>query len=194
MYRTIYLSIADILVQQHKIQLQRDVFYLNEKEIELAIKHPNEINLMDIIEIRKAEWLSYANIEVPDRVYFPMPIETNIPLTDIKKEILQGEGCAGDIVEGEAIVVDNVNDNLEVQGKIIIAKRTDPGWISLFPSSLGVIIERGSSLSHSVILLREMNKPSIINVPQLLQQIQTGDVIQLNPISGEIKIISYGKN
>ncbi len=194
MYRTIYLSIADILVQQHKIQLQRDVFYLNEKEIELAIEHPNEINLIEIIQNRKAEWLQYSSIEVPDRVYFPMPIETYVLLAGIKKEVLHGEGCAGEVVVGEAIVVDNVNDNLDVQGKIIIAKRTDPGWISLFPSSLGVIIERGSSLSHSVILLREMNKPSIINVPELLQQIHTGDVIQLNPITGEIKIITYGKN
>ncbi len=194
MYRTIYLSIADILFKQHKIHTQTDIFYLNEKEIELAIKNSMDLNLIEIIENRKTECLHYTNVEVPDRVYFPMPIDTNNLANAVKKDTLQGEGCAGGIVVGEAIVVDNVNDDLEVQGKIIIAKRTDPGWISLFPSSMGVIIERGSSLSHSVILLREMNKPSIINVPELLQQIRTGDVIELNPLNGEIKIITYGKN
>ncbi len=194
MYRTIYLSIADILLKQHKIPTQTDIFYLNEKEIELAIKNSMDLNLIEIIENRKIECLQYINVEVPDRVYFPMPIDTNNLANAVKKDTLQGEGCAGGIVVGEAIIVDNVNDDLEVQGKIIIAKRTDPGWISLFPSSMGVIIERGSSLSHSVILLREMNKPSIINVPELLQQIRTGDIIELNPLNGEIKIITYGKS
>lgn len=194
MYRTLYLAIADILVEQHKIRMQRDVFYLTEKELELAINFPSELNLIEIIEHRKTEWLQYTNVEVPDRLYFPMPTDSTIVNSGIKKDTLQGEGCAGELVVAEAIVVDNVNDNLEVQGKIIIAKRTDPGWISLFPSSIGVIIERGSSLSHSVILLREMNKASIINVPDLLQQIHTGDVIQMNPVNGEIKIITYGKS
>lgn len=192
MYRTLYLSIADVLVSQGKLSNNRDIFYLYESEIEKAVNEPSTINISAIVTERKIEWEGYINIEVPDRVLFPMPPDLVSQVHSIQKDQLVGEPCAGEVVTGEAIVVENANDNLDVRGKIIIAKRTDPGWIALFPSALGVIIERGSSLSHSVLLLREMNKPSVINVPQLLQQVKTGDILELNPITGIILIKQHG--
>jgi phosphoenolpyruvate synthase/pyruvate phosphate dikinase len=192
MYREIYLRIARLMVNESYIDNQYDVFYLTEVEIEKFVSQ--KYSLKSIIEQRKAEWEAYAKMEVPDRVFFPEPVTEIIIEANDKINILRGEPCAGSIVTGEAIVVDSVSDNLNVKGKIIIAKRTDPGWIALFPSCLGVIIEKGSSLSHSVILLREMNKPSIINVPNLLHHIKTGDKIELNPISAEIKIYRNGED
>lgn len=192
MYRSIYLLIAEQLKTENKITELYDIFYFTENEIEECI-HNDKINTLEIIENRKKEWEQYYAEEVPDRLYFPMPIN----LTTIKQELsdtLYGEPCSGALIKAEAIVVNNVSDDLNVRGKIIIAKRTDPGWISLFPSAAGVIIEKGSSLSHSVILLREMNKPCIINVPYLTMQIKTGDVIEMNPVNGQIIIISHGKN
>lgn len=192
MYRTLYLLIATKLKAENKINEVRDIFYLNEQEMEAYIKAEN-LSLSEIVENRKKEWEQYNNEDVPDRLYFPMPVELNISTQEFSGT-LQGEPCSGSTIQAEAIVVTNVNDDLNVQGKIIIAKRTDPGWISLFPSAAGVIIEKGSSLSHSVILLREMNKPCIINVPNLTKQINTGDAIEMNPVNGQITIITYGKN
>lgn len=186
MYRTLYLKIGDYLFKDSKIKSARDIFFLTESEIEQCLFQ--NANYLDLIETRKIEFEEHKLLEVPDRVFFPEPIELSVSEEFTKEGILRGEPCAGNKVIGEAIVVESVDDNLDLKGKIIIAKRTDPGWIALFPSCLGVVIERGSSLSHSVILLREMNKPSIINVPNLLRHIKTGDIIELDPQNAEIKI------
>lgn len=194
MYRAIYLEIARHLIDARLIENVRDIFYLTESEIEALVHQKFSKDVRQLIEARKNEEGLNAKVQVPDRVYIPEPpsIEYNNAIE--RSDILKGEGCAGMNIQGEVLVVDNVNDDLNVNGKIIVAKRTDPGWISLFPSSAGVIIEKGSSLSHSVILLREMNKPSIINVKNLLTYLHTGDVIEMNPSTGEIKILNYAKN
>lgn len=194
MYRSIYLAIAQKLYDEQKINNIRDIFYLREEEIEDIVKQQKIVDGIKLVEQRKKEEFENAQIQVPDRVYLPEPPSLDVNNVIEQSDLLKGEGCAGPKIIGEVIVVDNVNDDLNVKGRIIVAKRTDPGWISLFPSSAGVIIERGSSLSHSVILLREMNKPSIINVKNLLTYLHTGDTIEMNPSTGEIKILNYAKN
>ncbi len=89
-------------------------------------------------------------------------------------------------MRGEAIVIRRPDDDLAVKGKIICALRTDPGWAALFPVCRAVLVEKGSSLSHSVILLRELGIPTIINIPGLTQSVTSGTKIELDAGTGEI--------
>ena len=47
-------------------------------------------------------------------------------------------------------------------GEILVAERTDPGWIMLFPGAAGLLVERGSLLSHSAIVARELGIPAVV--------------------------------
>ncbi len=190
MYRSIYLKIGENLKSDSIIDSERDIFYLTESEIENHIIN-KEISLKSIIESRKLEEIKNKNIQVEDRVYLPESISEYV--FDINStDHLHGEYCAGTKVTAYAIVIHEVTDDLNVEGKIIVANRTDPGWISLFPAAAGVLIEKGSSLSHSVILLREMNKPSMINIKGLLRLIKSGDLLEIDPSNGSIKILKNG--
>ena len=51
---------------------------------------------------------------------------------------------------------------LEITGKILVAPFFEPGWIGIFSKAKGIISERGSLLSHTSILCREMGIPAII--------------------------------
>jgi pyruvate,water dikinase len=62
--------------------------------------------------------------------------------------------------------------------------------VTLFPSAAVIIVERGSLLSHSAIVSREMGKPCIVSVTGLLKTIKTGDEIEMDGSTGEIKIIN----
>jgi len=84
------------------------------------------------------------------------------------------------------IIIKDPGDSLDVNGKIICALRTDPGWAALFPTCKGVLIEKGSSLSHSVILLRELGIPTIINIPNLCSRLESGESVRMDAASGEI--------
>ncbi|MBC8083332.1 MAG: phosphoenolpyruvate synthase, partial [Hymenobacter sp.] len=102
---------------------------------------------------------------------------------------LAGTGCYPGVAEGEVVVITDPGGDLSVSGKIVCALRTDPGWAALFPVCRGVIIEKGSSLSHSVILLRELGIPTIINVPGITKRLVSGQHIRLNGETGEIQLL-----
>jgi phosphoenolpyruvate synthase/pyruvate phosphate dikinase len=87
-------------------------------------------------------------------------------------------------------VIINPQDNLELNGEILVTARTDPGWVPLYPSISGLIVERGSLLSHSAVVAREMGIPAVVSVPGLIKSLQTGMKVRIDGKAGTIKIIS----
>lgn len=72
-----------------------------------------------------------------------------------------------------------------------MTKRTDPGWVPLYPSCSGLIIERGSLLSHSAVIARELGLPTIVGVSGgLMEKLKTGDLVELNATRGEVRILN----
>ena len=53
----------------------------------------------------------------------------------------------------------------------------------------GVISEKGSLLSHTAIISREIGIPSIVGVKDLMDTVQTGDMIRMNGDKGKIEIL-----
>jgi pyruvate,water dikinase len=76
-------------------------------------------------------------------------------------------------------------------GEILVAERTDPGWIMLFASAAGLLVERGSLLSHSAIVSREMGIPSIVSIPAITRELKTGDEVEMNGATGIVKRIRH---
>ena len=70
---------------------------------------------------------------------------------------------------------------------------TDPGWVFLLANAKGVISEKGSILSHTAIISREINIPSIVGVEKATEIIKTGDYIEMDAYKGTIKILKRGK-
>ena len=76
-----------------------------------------------------------------------------------------------------------------LEGCIMVAERTDPGWVPLFPISKGILVERGSILSHSAIVAREMGIPAIVGINNLLSTLKDGDEVEMDGSAGTIRII-----
>jgi len=87
-------------------------------------------------------------------------------------------------VEGRAKVILSPKDNIELNGEIIVAERTDPGWVPLYPSASGLIIERGSVLSHSAIVARELGLPTIVGIKNLTKLVKDGQIIKMDAGKG----------
>jgi pyruvate,water dikinase len=102
----------------------------------------------------------------------------------------QGIGCSPGVVRGRVrIVTDPVNARLQ-PGDILVAERTDPGWVLLFPSAAGLLVERGSLLSHSAIVAREMGIPTIVSLPGLLRWLKDGDWVEFDGATGLVTKLS----
>jgi pyruvate,water dikinase len=98
-------------------------------------------------------------------------------------------GCCPGIVRGLARVITDPKDAVIHPGEILVAQRTDPGWIMLFPVASGVLVEYGSLLSHAAIVVREMGIPAVVSVKNLFAKVKTGDLIELDGEKGLVTII-----
>jgi pyruvate,water dikinase len=81
----------------------------------------------------------------------------------------------------------NPTDDLALSGRILVTLRTDPGWAPLFPLARGILVERGSTLSHSAILARELGIPAVVGVPGLLRTVRDGDRLRLDGGAGTVE-------
>ena len=66
---------------------------------------------------------------------------------------------------------------------------TDPGWIYLIAKAIGLISEKGSLLSHSAIISRELQKPAIVGVKNVTKILKDNDYVRLDADKGVIEII-----
>jgi len=72
-------------------------------------------------------------------------------------------------------------------GSILVAERTDPGWVLLFPAAASRIVEQGSLLSHSAIVSRELGIPSVVSVPGVTKWLRNGDLIEIDGGKGTVR-------
>jgi pyruvate,water dikinase len=101
--------------------------------------------------------------------------------------VLRGIGCSPGRVEGAVKVFRAPGPDMHVAGDILVAERTDPGWVPLYPSVSGLLIERGSILSHSAIVAREMGIPTIVGIPHLCATLQSGDRVRMDGAAGTVE-------
>ncbi len=101
-----------------------------------------------------------------------------------------GIACCPGVVRGRARVIRDPRGAILASGDILVAERTDPGWILLFPLAGGVVVERGSLLSHSAIVARELGIPCVVGVAGVMAWLRDGDEIEMDGASGTVRRIS----
>lgn len=194
--RKIMLKIGEILVASNCLDNKTDIFYLHESELSKPCDYRS------LVSARKQEHEDFKKIPIFNRLVFENEVfnhstfcvHTDVLSTDTELVGIPASVGNGKIIEGEALVVSDPNDISNISGKILITTSTDPGWVFLIKDALGIIAEKGSLLSHTAIITRELGKPSIVNVPHATRKIVSGDVISMNVSSGVIKIISRRDN
>ena len=107
-------------------------------------------------------------------------------------DTLTGVSAALGKARGEALVVTSPDLSLDTRGKILVTRSTDPGWVFLIENAAGIIAEKGSLLSHTAIITRELGKPSMVNVRDACALIRTGDLLELDSTAGVIRILRRG--
>ena len=183
------------LKNNNLINNEKDVFYLTVDEIfGLVDGSIIDVDLKKLIELRKEEYKKYETEAIlPDRFLTRGFLGENFYYEDLAgnsqldENTLQGTGCSKGIVKGKVKIVLNPMDTQVEDGDIIVTKSTDPSWVMVFPLLKGLIVEKGSLLSHSAIISREMNIPAIVGVQGATSILKTGDMVQFDGSTGIIK-------
>ena len=98
-----------------------------------------------------------------------------------------GRGLGLPVVRGRICKVMNPGQSVVRSGEILVAERTDPGWIMLFPGAVGLLVERGSLLSHSAIVARELRLPAIVSISGLTAWLNDGDHVEFDGSTGVVR-------
>jgi phosphohistidine swiveling domain-containing protein len=190
MYRAAYRALGQHLAAAGTLATPLDVFFLTEAEIASAAQAGGP-QWGALVAARQVEFAGYRTAPTPaGRLVVPSRPVAAPEVAPPAEGRLRGTGCYPGQVSGEVVVItDPAQADLgAVRGRIVAALRTDPGWAALFPGCRAVLIERGSALSHSVILLRELGIPTIINVPGLTQHLRSGQCVRLDGRTGELEV------
>jgi pyruvate,water dikinase len=70
----------------------------------------------------------------------------------------------------------------------MVARHTDPGWIALFANAGAIVVERGSLLSHSAIVARELGIPCVVGLKGATEWIRTGDQVEVDGGAGTVRL------
>lgn len=193
MVREAVLRLGDIYVKENYIDEKRDVFYLTLDELRSLAKTP--CDMRETVVARKNKYEMYALLPAYSRIIFSDKAfdknHRNINMNSVYcgKDEMLGIPCSNGVVEGEACVVTDVKNVSSVKDKILITKMTDPGWVFLLAEAKGVVSEKGSLLSHTAIISRELGIPAVVGIDNLMSTVKNGDIVRLDGASGVVKII-----
>ena len=105
-------------------------------------------------------------------------------------DTLRGLGSSGGSVRGRAkIVLDPSIAPDSCQDRILIARETDPGWLTLMMAASGLVVERGTLLSHTAITGRLLGVPTVVAVEGATSRIPDGALIELDGTTGMVRIL-----
>ena len=198
LYRAAYQAIGARLSRAGALKAPRDVFYLSVEEIR-AYYEGRSVGaaLGALANTRRDEFLAYEDVEVPNRITARAPVYLNMPTDEVEvtpadkdARVLYGIGCYPGVVEAECKVIRSPQDELDLNGQILTAVRTDPGWAPLFPTCSGILIERGSTLSHSAVVARELGIPAVVGVKHLLSIVTDGERVRIDGERGTATRVS----
>jgi pyruvate,water dikinase len=211
--KDIFLAMADLMVKSGDIETADDIFYFTMDEIkayaysdasnnETAQSGNGELSnqiekksYREIVAERKETYQNYKSLRLPDRIIYSKNEKPDFAqyLEDVTREgvdlseVLKGVPVSKGIVEGEALVIMEPVLNADVKGKILISKMTDPGWVFLMSQAIALVTEKGSLLSHTAIVGRELGIPVVVAVQDVTQRIKTGERIRVNGSTGIIE-------
>jgi pyruvate,water dikinase len=193
-----YRVLARRFVEAGLLDDPGDLLYLTTEEVAGAVRgHGATCDLRALVRLRRQEYALHATRTLPGRVVahgmvvrstgtFAAAPGAGDPSSSGTE--LRGIGCGPGRASGTAKVVLDPTRDLIVRGEILVAPMTDPGWVFLMLSAGGLIVERGSLLSHTAIIGRELGLPTVVAVAGATRRIRDGQRVTLDGATGLVML------
>lgn len=171
------------LVAEQCLDTAEDVYYLERQQLR------DGTDLRQLAAAARQRDAAYRLRAPRERLLLPArptAIPQQLESADEAGSELGGLGCAGGIAEGEVLVLTRPRLDAAVDGKILVALSTDPGWVFLMARARGLIVERGNLLSHAAIMARELGLPTVVGVRGACRRLHDGERLRIDGRSGRI--------
>jgi len=199
--RQIFVEMGRRLAANDCLDAPRDVFYLECDEVlAWAENRATTTDLKGLVAVREAEFATFRTLPAPVERFETRGVACRghdyraaRTLPPPEGDSLSGVGCCPGVVRGRVRIVTNPAATALEPGEILVAERTDPGWVMVFPAAAGLLVERGSLLSHSAIVARELGLPTIVSLPGVTQWLRDGDRVEMDGGTGRVTRLAGGE-
>ncbi|PRY75486.1 pyruvate,water dikinase [Yoonia maritima] len=192
--RRVFLALGKEFAARGLLAEPRDVFYLTTQEALGAVEGFGlSADLKSLVALRKAEdTAATQRPDPPERIELRGPAIAPIWNDDAPVEMeatnqRTATGCSAGQVTARARVIRDPRTETLAPGDILVARHTDPGWIAVFSNASAIVVERGSLLSHSAIVARELGIPCVVGLKGATQWISDGEMIAVNGATGQVE-------
>ena len=163
---------------------------VQDKELEEAIAgnmakeaSDREQQYLELFKLTPPFWF---NGDVP-----PAEMWQSTKATYPERKVVQGMGGSAGVAIGKARVITDPSDPKGLEpGDILVAPITDPAWTPLFVPAAGVVVDVGATMSHAVIVSRELGIPCVVSATGATSRIPDGAEIRVNGDTGTVTILS----
>ncbi len=172
-----------------KLEKMEHIFMMRDVDLEDAIAGSmlstavdREKEYLALFELNPPFWFSET---VPPREEW----ENNSSIASNRK-VLQGMGGSAGTATGTAKVILDPTDPTDFEpGDILVAPITDPSWTPLFVPAAAVVVDVGATMSHAVIVSRELGIPCVVSATSATSRITNGMKIRVNGDTGTVTIL-----
>jgi phosphohistidine swiveling domain-containing protein len=165
-----------------------DAFMLTVEEL-LAATPPSGIGAL--AAARRGKHAHYRGLDIPDLFYgVPVPFAIGSEEVGELGDLITGTAVSPGVVTGRArVLLDPRADEPLEQDEILVCRTTDPSWASAMMVASALVIDIGGPISHGAIVARELGIPCAIGTRNAVKRIATGELIEVNGGTGEVRII-----
>jgi phosphohistidine swiveling domain-containing protein len=194
-FRKLFRALGDRFAEQGLLANADDIFYLTAGEIADAVRGASVTgDLNALVALRRSEY-SGRDATAPVRttargIVHTHSLELTPPSPANSDGRLEGIGCSPGRVRRPALVVHSPEPDMKVNGEILVASTTDPGWVFLMIAAGGLVCERGSVLSHTAIIGRELGIPTVVGVADATRLIPDGAELEIDGRAGTVEVLS----
>jgi pyruvate,water dikinase len=197
--RRVFLAMGHAIKARGLLAEPGHIFQLTVAEV-LGIAEGSAVtgDLKNLVALRLKEQEAFARLpDPPERILMrgaiaeKQQIETGVRrrAAETSERERTGTACGGGTVTGVARVIRDPALEQVKPGEILVARHTDPGWISHFANAAAVVAERGSVLSHSAIVSRELGIPCVVALADACAWIKSGEPLEVDGSSGRVRKI-----
>jgi phosphohistidine swiveling domain-containing protein len=193
--RRLFRAFGHRFVEAGALDAREDVHWLTVDEILGFVRGTTaSADLRGLAALREAEHARWEAAEPPAErfhtwgaVHVHNRFRGRARPVPTKGDALQGTACSPGLVTAKARVITDPREAPDLGGALLVAHRTDPGWVPLFPTASGVLVERGSLLSHSAVVARELGLPAIVGLRGLLAWARDGEELTMDGSTGVVR-------
>ncbi len=187
--KQVFMRVAAMMEAEGYLSQAQDVFYLDLADLgHFCVGKPDKA-WQEKVQDRKQEFEEFESLDLPDRISYlagEEPRFRTTATTEDNGEGLNGLGVSKGKVKAEVVVVHEPSFELNIKGKILVSKMTDPAWVFLMTQAVGIISEKGSVLSHTAIVGRELGIPALVGVSNATKILKNGQTVVLDADAGRV--------